>query len=91
MDAAHVQRVVAVYEKQLQDLCIPSAEHSASNVLMTPRRGLEHARWMLPSIQAFAQQGDLSKAQRWLGFVQGVLWMTGVYAIDELRTHNRSA
>jgi hypothetical protein len=29
------------------------------------------------------------KTQRWLGFIQGILWCCGVYAINELRDHNR--
>ncbi|MEK7519038.1 MAG: hypothetical protein AAB424_01905 [Patescibacteria group bacterium] len=90
MDAVHILRVVEVYEKQLKELSIPPVEHSTNNVLMTPRRGLEHAHWMLSSIREFAQQGAFDTAFRWLGFVQGILWMTGVYSIDELRNHNRS-
>ena len=29
------------------------------------------------------------KCNRWLGFVQGVLWMSGIYTIDQLRDHVR--
>jgi hypothetical protein len=29
------------------------------------------------------------KAHRWLGFIQGVLWMTGVFTLDELKEHSR--
>ncbi len=32
---------------------------------------------------------DEGKANRWLGFIQGVLWSGGVYTIDEMREHNR--
>ncbi len=31
---------------------------------------------------------DLEKAMRWLGFVQGVLWSTGVRTIDQMRKDN---
>jgi hypothetical protein len=30
------------------------------------------------------------KIQRWLGFVQGVLWSSGLFTIDELRDHTKS-
>jgi hypothetical protein len=28
------------------------------------------------------------KAHRWLGFIQGVLWMAGVFTLDELKEHS---
>jgi methionine salvage enolase-phosphatase E1 len=28
------------------------------------------------------------KVMRWLGFLQGALWVKGIYTIDELRAHN---
>jgi hypothetical protein len=28
------------------------------------------------------------KAHRWLGFIQGVLWMSGVFTLDELKEHS---
>lgn len=31
------------------------------------------------------------KLMRWLGFMQGALYATGVYTIDQLRTHNKPA
>jgi len=63
----------------------------------------QHARWMcqeiprfLPSHNAFIEpppdpkecQAKLEKAMRWLGFIQGVLWATGVRTIDEMRADN---
>jgi hypothetical protein len=29
------------------------------------------------------------KAMRWLGFIQGVLWMSGTFTLDELKEHSR--
>jgi hypothetical protein len=29
------------------------------------------------------------KAHRWLGFIQGVLWMSGCFTLDELKEHSR--
>lgn len=91
MDTQHILRIVEVYEAQFKDLSISPIERATNGVPMTLRRGLEHAYWMLSSIRQFIQEGKLDKVQRWLGFVQGTLWMTGVYSIDELRAHNRSS
>ena len=30
---------------------------------------------------------DTGKVNRWIGFIQGTLWMTNVYTVDELRQH----
>ncbi|MFA6430035.1 MAG: hypothetical protein WCV84_06115 [Patescibacteria group bacterium] len=90
MDAEHILRVVEIYEKQLQDLSIEPGMHSEDQTVVSPRRAIQHAHLMLTSIRAHIQQGDLERAQRWLGFVQGVLWMSGIYTIAEMQTHNRS-
>lgn len=44
---------------------------------------------MIPLTIQFASDNRLEKAFRWLGFMQGVLWAEGVYAIDELKNHNK--
>jgi hypothetical protein len=45
---------------------------------------LKHLRWMLSVIPGLP---DTEKANRWLGFVQGVLFDLDFYSIDELREH----
>ena len=52
----------------------------------SPRDALAHCAWMIQEALAF---DNADKAMRWLCFVQGVLWMTGSAAIDELRDMNR--
>jgi hypothetical protein len=36
-----------------------------------------------------ALQSAREKAHRWLGFIQGVLWLSGVFTLDELKEHSR--
>ena len=50
--------------------------------------GISHLRWMLGEIENFTADGRADKVNRWLGFVQGVLWGAGVYSLSELVTHN---
>jgi hypothetical protein len=45
---------------------------------------------MCEQIKIFVEEDSIGKANRWLGFVQGVMWMTGFYSVDEMREHNRS-
>lgn len=37
----------------------------------------------------FPEDGSTSKAMRWLGFMQGVLYITGIFKLDELKVHSR--
>jgi hypothetical protein len=48
----------------------------------------DHIAWMCDRLIKIANEGDVEKAGRWLGFIQGVLFMMGEYSIDEFRTHN---
>lgn len=43
-----------------------------------------HMHWMLDRVDEFARSGELEKANRWIGFVQGVLFCHGS-SIHELR------
>jgi hypothetical protein len=43
---------------------------------------------MLPKAIRFVEEGRRDKAMRWLGFIQGVLWVQRIYTIDELKLHN---
>lgn len=80
MISEKVKLICQRYELRLCDLTEgPLAGHS----------NLERARFMLPRIPKFIEEGSQDKAMRWLGFVQGVLYCKGVYTIEEMREHNR--
>lgn len=44
---------------------------------------------MSKQISVFIEEGRIQKAMRWLGFIQGTLWCSGIFSIDELRNHSR--
>lgn len=50
---------------------------------------MNHARWMCDRAEEFMRQHRLAKAYRWIGTIQGILFMGGVFSLAELRTHNR--
>jgi hypothetical protein len=47
----------------------------------------EHLSWMLAEAIRFYEQGKPQKANRWLGFVQGVMASKG-YSLEELKRAN---
>ena len=50
---------------------------------------LGHVLWMCNEIDSFIRNNHIEKANRWIGFIQGVLWLTGVASIDESREINK--
>lgn len=49
---------------------------------------LEHCAWMIEeALKMYTEGVDLSKINRWIGFVRGVCWKEGIYSIDDLRSH----
>lgn len=52
---------------------------------------LEHVHWMCLRVDELIRETQFSKADRWLGFIQGVLWAYEIYSVPTLRTHNRSS
>lgn len=52
---------------------------------------LAHVLYMCKQIDGFIATDKLDKANRWIGFAQGVLWIYGVASIDESRKINIDA
>jgi len=53
------------------------------------RSVLAHCRGMIPKMRAFITEGRMDKAFRWLGFIQGCLWCTGIFCLEDLKNHSR--
>ncbi len=66
------------YDRELEKEEIPVAEHPHDIICMMRRAALAHLRTMFPKMVQFVSEDKIEKAMRWLGFVQGVLWVCGV-------------
>ena len=87
MTPEQVVAVIESYEGELSKLA--SSERSATNIAgPDDRTAVAHALWMCEQAKTFVP-ADMEKAARWLGFIQGVLWMAGIRTIDEMRDDNR--
>ena len=49
---------------------------------------LHHAAYMVEKMPTMYDENP-EKAMRWLGFVQGVFYMTGYMTVDDMKDHNR--
>lgn len=59
----------------------------------SPREAYAHVHGMLETIEKFLDEGTpeaWDKANRWLGFLQGVFWLHGTYTLNQMRDHNRT-
>ena len=96
MKIEDLQELVDFYIKELESQSFFSrSSGTGPEPKSTP---LEHACWMLHRMDESCQgYGNLwadenskikwDKYNRWLGFVQGVLWVSGIYTIDQMREH----
>ena len=50
---------------------------------------LEHLLYMAEKMTAKDCVFSPDKTNRWLGFIQGVLWTRNLFTIDQMREHNR--
>lgn len=50
----------------------------------TPSQTISHLLWMMDELEAGSVRGE-EKLGRWVGFLQGAMWMSGYASINELR------
>ena len=89
------EEMLAFYCKTLGDMGYlpkPFADMDARVGTSIYSRGkfevMNHALWMCDQARAFMRQNRLAKAYRWIGMIQGILFMCGVFSIRELKGHN---
>lgn len=90
MDAEKMLSVVQTYRSLLS---FTSPLSGPLNVPPTPQQALAHVAGMLDQIETFVKadtEEAWDKANRWLGFLQGVFWTQGIYTLDQMRDHNRA-
>jgi len=86
MTYRQIKEVVGLYRDKVNGLSI---QHDGA---------LQHVLWMCDKIDEMIDEiesisecvrKDFSKINRWLGFIQGVLYTCNIYTIDQMREHNR--
>lgn len=68
----------------------PKRCDSTCRIMMTRVR-LAHLLWMTQEAKSFCNPAVpfLSKANRWLGFIQGALWQEGIVSIEQMKQLNK--
>ena len=83
-------KALATYVSRFNTLGILPESYAGGALTPLPADAMRHAHWMCVELARMAlDPANRDKVNRWLGFAQGVLWVTGLYSIDEMREHNR--
>jgi hypothetical protein len=85
-----VQEILVLYQEKLEKKVFGKEIFPADSINPSRHQSLLHAKWMIEQALLFLENPEKKqKTQRWLGFIQGILWCCGVYTINQLRGHNR--
>lgn len=97
-----INQVLDLYEKRVSTfdhvglrLMTPGIEdaaqrQAAQDAIERLRVQFSHVKEMIGKIRVFLTESRREKAFRWLGFIQGVFYSSGVYTIEEMANHNKS-
>ena len=89
MDGPKILEVIGIYRQHFTEKGIPAADFPHIGRPNSKHGILAHCHGMLAKMEVFVKEGRIDKAFRWPGFVQGCLWSTGQYSLEELKNHNR--
>ena len=71
------------YQRIQEEVVKPEADWSHAAVQV------EYLVNMLTELEEMDLKERWEKANRWIGFIQGVLWAHGIFSIDQMKDHNR--
>ncbi len=96
LSVEQAESMLALYQGMLDDLGYdaipyPDLDGKVHGSVLTGAKfnALNQARWMCDETERFIREHRFAKAYRWIGFIQGLLFMGGVCSIAELKEHNR--
>ena len=92
MIAEKLKRMAALYHTALVDKGGTGPKRMDVNTYITEEvvksgAAHDHLVWCCDQVRHYAEIGETEIGEQWLGFVQGALWASGYFTIEELRQH----
>ena len=94
--AQQFTRMLDLYENVLdrmgyEPVPYPDATAHVGGSLLTATRFdcLNHAYWMCRCVRQYVRENRVARAYRWMGTIQGLLFMGGIYSLEELSDMER--
>lgn len=90
MTKEKIREVLDIYRKKLTNLHTLKSEFPHDQIAGHYNKIAirSHIFTMIDKVEEFLEEDRLDKAFRWLGFIQGCMWTTSLYTIEELKNHN---
>lgn len=85
MNNNQIKSILSYYERTIQINKRLSRWNNYSKFIQ-----YDHLLEMIPKMITLLDEGKIDKVNRWLGFIQGVLWMLNDFKLEDLKDHNRS-
>lgn len=83
-------KILALIEKYDRELSMLNPVEVMEHPPASRQEALGHIRTMVPAMKQLVATGeDDAKLNRWLGFVQGILFSCGARTINDMRDDNR--
>lgn len=89
MTKEKVLEVIERYRALFRNLGVPEKRCDPTTHITDKEKALAHLHQMLDTMVEFLKHDKLGKAFRWLGFIQGALWVLQIHTLDELKDHSR--
>lgn len=89
MENAKIIEALQLHAKQMEERFIGGSTPPERNPEATSSSAqIRHMKWMVEEATRLVREGHREKAMRWLGFIQGGLWVMGLSSIEESRQAN---
>jgi hypothetical protein len=75
---------IARYREELRNMGYEKIDHPHDQRPQDNIDELEQCLFMLDAAEGFLKDGRLYPVQKWLGFVEGVLWQMNLYTLADL-------
>ena len=89
MNVEQLNKAIGLLRSFFERKGIAKCDYPHDKLLPSFPYGLEHCHGMLDKMEVFIKEDRLDKVNRWLGFIQGCLWMSGNHTLDSLKNMNR--
>ncbi len=87
------REVLAIYRKKFEEMDMPNIEflkgESIAFSALPDIEALSHCNSMLDEIELLIKMDRMRETHRLLGFIQGALWRSGIYTLEEIAEQNR--
>ena len=88
MNVDKVNEVLAKMVEDFERKKIEAKRFDTKAVLPDGREARRHCHWMAKEALSWPQE-RLEKKMRWMGFIQGILWMIDGVSIEDLKKNNK--